>query len=125
MNLSPSGKISACSSSLIGVTDFSSFTISTSGVDISDYASVSLSGSFLSDSSDIRKPLCVFSSMSSYSEFYSTISSTIFSSGFSSSDPFYSFPVLSSKMGIPGAHSNITYWSKVGCFQFFLVPPPS
>ena len=47
MNLIPSRKISSYSSLLIDVTNSSSFTISTSGVYISDSASVSLSGSLL------------------------------------------------------------------------------
>ena len=56
MNIAPSGNISSSSSTLIDVTDSSSFTIYLSGVDISDYSSVLLSELLLSDSSDIRKP---------------------------------------------------------------------
>ena len=58
MNLYPYGNISAYSYFIIDVTDLSPFTMYTSVVDIRDCASVSPSGSFVSDSSDIRKPLC-------------------------------------------------------------------
>ena len=47
MNITPSGKISVYSSSLINVIYLSSFSISTSGVDISDSVSMSLPGSLL------------------------------------------------------------------------------
>ena len=99
--------------------DLLSFFIYISGVDISDSDSVSISVSLLSDFYGIRNPSCASSPMSYSSEISSATYSTSSSSGFSSSDPSYSFPVMSSKMGIPGAHSNIGYWSNVGCFSIF------
>ena len=87
MNLAPSGNISVSSSLIINVIDFSLFTSSTYGVDMSYYASFLLSGSLLSDSSYIRKPLCASLSMSYSSTISSAIYYTRLSSGFSSSDP--------------------------------------
>ena len=67
INLAPSGNISASSSSLIYVIYLSDFSISTSGVDISDSTSVLLPGSFISYPYDIRKPSYTSYSMSYFS----------------------------------------------------------
>ena len=66
-NIATYVNISASYSSLIHVTHFSSFTISTSVVYIRDYYYLLLSVSLLSDSSDISKLSCESSSMSSSS----------------------------------------------------------
>ena len=56
--------------------------------------------------------------------FSSSITSSTISSISSTSElyPFKSsssLSVMSSMMGILGVHSNMLYWSKVGCFPFF------
>ena len=119
INLFPYGNISAYSSYFIYVTGLSSFKIYISAVNIRDYASISLSISLLSDSSDIMKPSFESLSMYSSSEISHTNYSTSSSLGFSSSGCPYSSPFMLPKMVIPGANSNIPYWSKVGCFSIF------
>ena len=77
--------------------------------------SISLLGSLLSDLSDTRKPSVRFSSRDSSSIIYSAIYSMSSLSEFSEFYSSSSFFVMLSMIGIPGAHSNIGYLSKVGC----------
>ena len=88
-------------------------------VEVTESLYVSLFRSLLSYSYNTNKPsygwLYIFSSSVTSSKI-SSISSTSEFSSFESSSSLY---VMSSIMGILGDHSNMVYWSKVGCFYFF------
>ena len=102
---------------LIDVIDSSSFIIYDASyislfpykhcIDQINFSSVSLLGSFLSYSYDIKKPSGVFSSVSSIMS--STISYMSLHSEFSLFDSSSSFSVVSSIIVIPVSHSNIVY----------------